>query len=111
MMPNQDLKTAVMNRVWTVYIIRRILNMLGFKLGWLVILFAVLGWFVSVANIARNFIKSAEDVSSVYSFVTVAFINTGFVVQAVSLGIIAVGVFFVIDVYRTFVLLRSSPTA
>lgn len=105
---SQDFKNAVLNRVRTVYVIRRVLNLLGFKLGWLVVLLLAFGWLVSVVNVLRNFLNTAKDFNGAFDFVTSAFLNADLVVQAISVGIVAVGVFFVFDLYKTLTILRSS---
>lgn len=104
---SQDFRNAVLNRVRTVYIIRRVLHLLGFKLGWLVVLLLAFGWLVSVVNVLRNFLNTANDFNGAFNFVTSAFLNAELVVQAISVGIVAVGVFFVLDLYKTFMILRS----
>ncbi len=105
---SQDVRNAVLNRVRTVYVIRRVLNLLGFKLGWLVVLLFAFGWLVSVVNVLRNFLNTAKDFNGAYGFVTSAFLNADLVVQAISVGIVAVGVFLVLDLYKTFTILRNS---
>lgn len=105
---SQDFKNAVLNRVRTVYVIRRVLNLLGFKFGWLVVLLLAFGWLVSVVNVLRNFLNTAKDFNGAFDFVASAFLNTDLVVQAISVGIVAVGVFFVFDLYKTLMILRSS---
>ena len=104
----QDFRNAVLNRVRTVYVIRRVLNLLGFKLGWLVVLLFAFGWLVSVVNVLHNFLNTAKDFNGAYGFVTSAFLNADLVVQAISVGIVAVGVFFLLDLYKTITILRNS---
>lgn len=106
-MITEDLKKAVMNRVRFIYVIRKVLRPMGLKVGGLLLLLVSLGWFVSMFSVARNFMASSRDLSSAYSFLTRAFLDTGFAVQAITLGIAAVGVFFTVDLYKTFIFLRE----
>jgi p-aminobenzoyl-glutamate transporter AbgT len=58
-------------------------------------------WFVSILNVIRNFFAASDDFGSAYGFVTHSFTHTSFVVQTISVGILAVGAFLVVDLYRS----------
>ena len=105
-MTNLEIQNNVLGlRIRLVYALKRILNPVftptGFKASWLLVLLAGLFWLVSVAHVFRNFLNTARDFNGAYGFVTTAFLNTGWIVQAISVGILAVGVFFAIDLYKT----------
>ena len=95
----QNLKAAVMRRVYRVYFLRKIVTPCTVKTV-AVLAFAVAGsYFVSLPHIFAN-ARYATHFYDLIKFFTVAFLNTHFIVQVLSLGILALFAFAIRDVVR-----------
>ncbi len=81
---------------------RKLLNARGLSVSGLLVCLGCLFWFVSILSVVKNFWAVSNDFGTAYGFVTDSFIHTSLIVQAVSLGIIAVGLYFIFDLYKTY---------
>lgn len=89
------------NRIYMVYLMRKVLCARGLGISWLVLSAALLLSFVSIISVIRNFWIASRDLESAYGYVAHSFANTDMVVQAISVSIIAVLTFFAFDFYRS----------
>jgi hypothetical protein len=93
----EQMKREIMTRVRFVYYGRKILNQATVK-GLAMFAMAIAStFFFSVSHVISNLMSI--HVSDVYSFSVSAFSHTSFVVQAFTLGIAFLAVFFVKDVF------------
>lgn len=89
------------------YIARKVLNPRSLGVGWLLVGSGFLFWFVSIISVVRNFWYSSSDFGSAYGFVASSFSQTTLAVQAISVGIVAVSLFFAVDLYRAYLYNRQ----
>jgi len=101
---NTQLKKRIMRRVYTTFLIRKILSPLAVKMY---VLAAFVGFsvqFVSVGNVVAN-MPRLTDLSALYNFSTSAFLNTEFAMQILSAGVL-VAIFLLL---KDIVKMHSTP--
>lgn len=96
----QMLKDDIMKRVRFIYGMKALPRVFLPKLAVLTSLVAVAGFFVSVPNVIKN-MPSLLETSKFVEFVSAAFLNTGFVTQAVAVGAIVVLFYMLRDIVNT----------
>lgn len=95
----QNFKESVMRRIYRVYFMKKIVTPCTLKTI-AVVAFAVAGsYFVSLPHIFAN-ARYATHFYDLVKFFAVAFLNTHFIVQLLSLGILALFAFVIRDVIR-----------
>ena len=97
---NSYIQTNVMRRVHIIHALQPLLTMTAFS----VVLFLLAGWGIGrevwVARVFQN-MPSPVDVGAVVRFYLAAFINTRFIVQALSLITIATFIWITVSIVRT----------
>ncbi|KKU68142.1 MAG: hypothetical protein UX89_C0007G0038 [Parcubacteria group bacterium GW2011_GWA2_47_16] len=95
------LKDQIMMRVRFVYGVKSLPRVFIPKLAVLASLVAIAGFFVSVPNVIHN-MPSLFEIGDFVRFLTAAFINTKFYIQAVSLGTIIIAGLMLRDIMKVF---------
>ena len=98
---NLVLKESIMSRVRFIYRMKSVATPLVAKFAVFASLVAIAGFSVSLPNVLRN-MPSLLDIGNFAHFFVAAFINTKFVVQAMSLGTCAVLFFMARDIFKVF---------
>src|SRR3989344_4070900 len=96
-----SIKSNVMRRVYMIWFLRRAFSPLAVKGYFVLALLWQLGERVWVRQIIAN-APNATDIEASYHFVFGAFSSTELAVRLISLGIITIGVWFIVDVVRNF---------
>lgn len=95
------LKDDIMRRVRFVYGMKRLPAVFVPKIAVLASLVAVASFFVSMPNVLGN-MPSLLEMPQFFAFITSAFMNTSPTIQAISVGVLAVVVYMVRDIVKTF---------
>lgn len=103
MMENIDeqLKNKIMRRIYIQFFIRKIFSPLLVKLYVMVSFLSFIVANISVGNVVANS-PSIFDVNSVYNFSLSAFINTEFIIQILSVGVLMVIILLAKDTVRIY---------
>lgn len=97
---NQNLKSDIMKRVLFIYGVKRLPAVFLPKFAILSTLVAVTGFFVSLPNVFRN-MPSLFETQKFVQFLTSAFLNTRFAVQAFAVLSLVVLFYLARDVFQT----------
>jgi len=97
----QMLKDDIMRRVRFVYGMKRLPAVFMPKIAVLTSLVAVASFFVSMPNVLGN-MPSIFELPRFFWFMISAFINTTPAIQIISVGVLAVVVYMVRDIVKTF---------
>lgn len=97
-----NLKKQVMTRIYFISSLRKILSPLGLKATGVLMLFLMLQFSISMGDIISNLINVSKKFSDIDDFILGAFLNTGLLVQAISLAIVLLIIFFARDLYKGF---------
>ncbi|MBI2475669.1 MAG: hypothetical protein HYV67_00300 [Candidatus Taylorbacteria bacterium] len=95
------LKENIMRRVRFIYGVKSLPRVFVPKIALLASLVAAAGFFVSVPNVLRN-MPSFLELPKVLRFLTAAFLNTRFAIQAIAIGTLIVLFYMARDVIKTF---------
>jgi len=95
-----------MRNIYGIFILQKIINPTAFKL-YVAMTFAWVGTlYVSLGNVFAN-MQSVSGASALYKYSLSSFANTEFIVQILSIGMIAISVWFVKDVLKNNLLVQS----
>ena len=90
-----------MRRVYMVYLARKVANPFSVKVALVLVLLAYLRQYVSIKHVLVNspsFMNPAEA----FNFFGHAFFNTTLAVEAITVGLVVVGVLFLRDAFRRY---------
>ena len=90
-----------MRRVHTIHILRKVINPFMFKCAILLTFVGGVVSFVSAQNVMAN-MPQAFDVVALFYFSKYAFLHTEFLVQALTLGTLAIAMWLLKDIVRIF---------
>jgi hypothetical protein len=98
---NTQLKKKIMRRVYFTYYLRKVFSPLAIKAYLLISFVGFISSQVSFANIMAN-MPSITNISALYHFYTSAFLNTGFIVQLLSVGMLLAIFLLLKDIVKTY---------
>jgi hypothetical protein len=105
-MQNEMLKTNIMRRVYTIYIIKNVARPLALEFAIVAALIGSTAFFVSLQDILAN-VSALPSIQTLGTYLMSAFMHAQVIVKTISIGVILAAGFFAYDAMRRLVHMRS----